>query len=500
MKRYTEKIRAALPGTRLELKEHTYAAVEGLRAICGIVDGEERLIVDGCKAFRFTGETAGGRSGVKICPMNHENRLALNREFSYTVPQAVGGELASFGFGDRLGIAGESHLSAVEGTGVKPVLAQQSLRELTLTGRTYEEVLDAAAWAVFKKGYKDGYGADGDHLKTREEVAAALDHGMSMITLDCSLVLGAAPSGVEERRQRYEALPGEYREGLEGSYLPDSEAMGLGICFDRELLEETALIYGPAVELAEEVYRLIRKTGRRVDLEISLDETAHTTKPAEHYFVACELYKKQVRVTGVAPRFVGEFQKAVDYIGDPEAFRRDLKAHCRVADYFGHKISLHSGSDKFRVFAALSEETGGRFHVKTSGTSWLEAVRVIAQTDPELYRRMHRTALEHFAEARRYYEVHCDPEKIRPLEEMPDERLPDYMDQEDARQLLHIAYGFMLREGDGLRERILEALGKQKGAYQAALERHFAKHLDMLGYGKRGSEDRTVPMEKKQSI
>ena len=59
----------------------------------------------------------------------------VNREFSYMVPQAVGGELASFGFGDRLGIAGESHLSAVEGTGVKPVLAQQSLRELTLTGR-----------------------------------------------------------------------------------------------------------------------------------------------------------------------------------------------------------------------------------------------------------------------------------------------------------------------------------------------------------------------------
>ena len=42
MKRYTEKIRAALPGTRLELKEHTYAAVEGLRAICGIVDGAVR--------------------------------------------------------------------------------------------------------------------------------------------------------------------------------------------------------------------------------------------------------------------------------------------------------------------------------------------------------------------------------------------------------------------------------------------------------------------------
>ncbi len=484
MKRYMEKIRTALPGVRLELKEYTYAAVEGLRAVYGLVEGEDRLIVDGCKAFRFTGETAGGKSGVKVCPMNRENRLALNREFRYTVPQAIGREQASFGFGDRLGIAGESHLSAVAGTGVKPVLAQQSLRELTLTGRTYEDVLDAATWAVFKSGYKDGYGADGDHLKTEEEVAAALEHGMSMITLDCSLVLGAASSNEEERRRRYEALPGDYREELEASYLSDPEARQLGVSFDQSLLEETAIVYYKAVELAKEVHRLIRKTGRPVDLEISLDETVHTTKRSDHYFVASELYKNRVAVTGLAPRFVGEFQKAVDYIGDLEALRADLKGHCRIADYFGYKISLHSGSDKFRVFAALAEETGGRFHVKTSGTSWLEAVRVIARKEPELYRAMHRTALEHFAEASRYYEVHCDPKKIVPLEKTADEKLPEYMDQDDARQLLHIAYGFMLREEDELRERIMEALKRQKEAYREDLERHFAKHLNMLGYEK----------------
>lgn len=484
MKRYMEKIRMALPGASLELKEHTYAAVEGLRAVYGIVDGEDRLIVDGCKAFRFIGEMAGGKSGVKLCSMNHENRLALNREFRYTVPQAVGRTQPSFGFGDRLGIAGESHLSAVAGTGVKPVLAQQSLRELTLTGRTYEDVLDAAAWAVFKSGYKDGYGADGDHLKTGEEAADALEHGVSMITLDCSLVLGDAPSDAQQRRHRYEALPEDYRKELEASYLSDPEAAQNGICFDQRLLEETAVVYYEAVALAKEVYRLIKKSGRPVDLEISLDETAHTTKLSDHYFVAGELYKNHVAVNSLAPRFVGEFQKAVDYIGDLDAFCEDLKGHCRIADYFGHKISLHSGSDKFRVFAALAEETGGRFHVKTSGTSWLEAVRVIAEKEPKLYRRMHQTALEHFAEAGRYYEVHCDPKRIAALEETADEKLPEYMDQDDARQLLHIAYGFMLREEDELREQIMETLEKEKKAYRADLIKHFAKHLSMLGFEK----------------
>jgi tagaturonate epimerase len=48
---------------------------------------------------------------------------------------------------------------------LKPVLAQQSIRELSRTNRTADEVMDAAVWAVFQEGYKDGFGADADHLK-----------------------------------------------------------------------------------------------------------------------------------------------------------------------------------------------------------------------------------------------------------------------------------------------------------------------------------------------
>lgn len=481
MERYIEKIRAALPGIEMEIAENTYAAVEGLRAVYAVVKGEDRLIVDGCKAFRFSGEVAGGKSGVKVCPMNHENRLALNREFAYTAPQAVGREAASFGFGDRLGCAGESHLSVIRRTSVKPILAQQSLRELTLTGRTYEDVLDAAAWAVFKSGYKGGYGADGDHLKTKEEIETALAHGVSMITLDCSLVLEETPGTPEERRLRYEQLPEDYRKELEEEYLCDPELRAFGILFDQEILEETVIVYRQAVELAAEVYSLMKKTGRRTDLEISLDETVHTTADTAHFFVANELYKRHVKINSLAPRFVGEFQKAIDYIGDTDEFREDLRRHCRIAELFGYKISVHSGSDKFRVFPIVAEETGGRFHLKTSGTSWLEAVRVIAQTEPELYRDMHRTALANFEKARAYYVVHCDCSKVAPLETVPDEKLPEYMDQDDARQLLHITYGFMLRDSKELRQRIQKALEDHSGEYKKALEKHFEKHLKLLG-------------------
>lgn len=53
-------------------------------------------------------------------------------------------------------------------------------------GRTFEKVLDDVSYAVFREDFQRGFGADGDHLKTPEEVAYALSCGYTMITLDCS--------------------------------------------------------------------------------------------------------------------------------------------------------------------------------------------------------------------------------------------------------------------------------------------------------------------------
>lgn len=467
MRRYVEKIEQALPGMELDLCPESYAAVEGLRAIYGRVGGRETLIVDGCKAFQFEGET---KSGVKLCPMHHENRMLMNQEFAYTAPQPLGCQDATIGCGDRLGIAGEGQLAAVSEARVRPVLAQQSLRELSLLGRSYDEVIDCASWSVFKTGYKKGFGADGDHLKSESEIEAALEHGVSMITLDCSLVLG----------NRSKEAGGDWKN-LKKEYLEQSLPDGLGLSYTEESLKEVAAVYGGAVELAEKIYRMIREKKRRVDLEISLDETEYTTDIKAHYFVANELYRRGVKINSMAPKFVGEFQKAVDYIGDVEAFRADLKAHVKVADHFGYKISIHSGSDKFRVFPAIAEETGGRFHIKTSGTSWLEAVKVIARMEPALYRDMHRRALETFEKAKAYYVVHADPARIRPLEETIDEDLWRYLEQDDARQLLHITYGYLLREDAELGCRIQEALACHRQQYEQALKAHFIRHLSLLG-------------------
>ena len=107
-----------------------------------------------------------------VRPLDHDSAAYLRERFPFTAPTRVLGRPRSFGVGDRLGIAGPGHIRVFKKYHAAPVLAQQSMRELRLTGRTYRDVLDAATFAVFREDYRDGFGADGDHLKTLEEVSA----------------------------------------------------------------------------------------------------------------------------------------------------------------------------------------------------------------------------------------------------------------------------------------------------------------------------------------
>ena len=482
MNQFNYKIIDLLKGSKVQFEDKSYDEKEGLRTILAYIDGTEKLIVDGPTSSQFEGDNlTSGEGSIKICPLNHQNRLALNKEFTYTAPKAFGRDTTTFGFGDRLGLANPGHLASINHAKVRPVLAQQSIRELSFTGRTFYDVIDAAAWSVFRAGYRDGYGSDGDHLKSYEEVRESLNQGASMITLDCSLVLRHIPDDMTELESIYEDIPEDYRKSLEDEYLQKGDLIEFDIEFNRETLIKTILIYYDAIELAKKVQKEINQRNKPIDLEISLDETEYTTDIRAHYLVANEMEKANVNINSMAPKFVGQFLKAIDYVGDLEEFRDNLRAHCKIADHFGYKISLHSGSDKFKIYKTFSEETKGRFHVKTAGTSWLEAVLVIAKTEPDLYRDIHRVALASFEDAKNFYEVNSNIENLRPLDEVSDSELQEYLNDDDARQIIHITYGYMLNNNEELRDRIYNALEKHKAEYEKILVQHFEKHLKPLG-------------------
>ena len=94
----------------------------------------------------------------RICPHSPKNAATLRNTFLWTAPSPLGKNNSSLGMGDRLGLSSLGHLSAIENTKFTPVLAQQSLRELHLMGRTYQNIIDAASWLVFAYGYKKPWG------------------------------------------------------------------------------------------------------------------------------------------------------------------------------------------------------------------------------------------------------------------------------------------------------------------------------------------------------
>ncbi len=446
------------------------------------IRGDRRIVSVGpAVGLEGVEEKVDGKN-VVFGELNAANAALLRELFEFTAPSRVLSKERSIGVGDRLGLASPGHIRVFKEYDAYPILAQQSMRELNLTKRTYREVLDSATFAVFQEGYKKGWGADGDHLKTAEEIGHALSLGYTMITLDCS----------EHMRNEFELMDAEEldrlyekNEEIENEYIGRQIILAGGdtLTYEDEEVKRMIMTYRAVLDHAENIYNTFFRDGTYdADFEISIDETTTTTTPQEHYFVANELIKRGVQFATLAPRFCGEFQKGVDYIGDPVQFEKELKIHQGIAHHFGYKISLHSGSDKFSVFEIFGRITGGNFHVKTAGTNWLEAMKLVAMKQPGLYRRVHAYALSKFDEVTKYYHVSTDITRIPPLESLTDDQLVKLFEHNDSRQLIHITYGPILTDTDKegkllFADELFELWDEYEEGYSNLLFSHISRHM-----------------------
>ncbi len=456
-----------------------------------IVIGEkEHLLKD-----PFIGNIFYHTPSLKIGDLTIENTLPLMERFPFTRPVSVLKAPSTIGTGDRLGLATPGHIRAVRRFNVRPVLAQQSIRENNQTGRNFKEVIADAAWSVFQEDFQEGYGADGDHLKSLSEVRLALDSGVSMITLDLSEKLNVdaltIPRETIERRFKEEIDAGDAEVllhlFLDKEFRLSGNHGDLLLRFSEEEVKRQVLLFHRAIDFSEEVHQLlIEHTGRKplIDFEISIDEIPFPTSPETHLFLMIALRHRGVRINSLAPRFIGEFQKGIDYRGEPASFREQFQRHLLISQHYGnYKLSIHSGSDKFSIFPYIGKISQGKLHLKTAGTSWLEAVHIISLKDPNLYREVHQEALSSFGEASKQYHVTTDLTRIPSLNDLSDSELPGLLNQEDARQLLHITYGFLLRSS--LKTRMLKVLNDYEEDYASLLDKHIQKHLNDLGVERR---------------
>jgi len=472
-----DMFRALLADTDLFVYERSVDEREGTVAAMVRRDLTKLLAVAGPEAGAFAGKE---EQGLKLCPLTNENALALMGLFPYTKPQSHKGRTFTMGFGDRLGLASPGHIRALGDHDIYPVLAQQSIRELNLTHRTFADVISAAAFNVFQEGYKKGYGADGDHLKTKDEIKYALSSGCTMVTLDCSEQIDQRAVTYPQAQVDglYAQLPEEVRAHYEGAYL--NKALPIIDSLSAEELRRIVLVFYRGIQHAIDCYRYIDEIKTvAVDFELSIDETLTITTPAEHFVVGNELHEQGITPISVAPHFSGAFEKGIEYAGNLNDFARDFRVHQRIADHFGYKLSLHSGSDKFAVFSTVGKVTKGHVHVKTAGTSWLEAMRVVAEVNPSLYRRAHRFALEHRVEAEKYYHVSTNVADIPNIDLENDAYLPEYMNLPASRQTVHITYGLLLDQ-PWFRDEFFRTMAEHEEDYYAALVRHLGKHVRIL--------------------
>jgi len=447
------------------------------------------------------GDRAGELAGRPVClgPLSGENAGAIRAALPWTAPRCVG-LATSIGLGDRLGLATPGHIRAVrqQGRGLTPFLAQQSIREMTRTQRSPRQVMDAATWGVLQEGYRGGFGSDADHLQKPEDIDATLAQGFTMFTIDPGAHVDneadtLGPDGLADRFESFQredmdllqTTPGELKSRYVGRRI-DLEG-GEAVELDEVGFLRAVIKYGRAVAHTVRMYRHLKEAAtREFELEVSVDETESPTSAAEHYFFASELKRLGVQWVSMAPRFVGRMEKGVDYIGDLGAFRESFERHVAVMRTLGpYKISIHSGSDKFSLYPIVAEVTDGLVHLKTAGTSYLEALRAIARTAPALFREIYTFARDRYEEDKKTYHVSADMAKVPPAEDLDDAELADRIDDFDTRQALHVTFGSVLTadEGGRFRPRIYDALQKDEEAHYAALAQHLGRHAAPFARG-----------------
>ncbi len=448
---------------------------------------------------RFEGQE--GPHGALLCPLNAHNAAALRERFAWLRPRRLGLH-PSVGTGDRLGLATPAHAQAVTRAGsMMPIFAQQSIRENTRTRRTPQQVVDDATWGVFEAGWRQGYGADADHLKNTDDLDVTLAAGYTFFTIDPGEHVASEADSLDDEAlaARFQALPWDALEdspsALHARYGDAELTVGqeTTIPLDERALQVAAVKYGRAVAHTAAMYRyLVEQAGpENFELEVSVDETDSPTSLLEHYYIASELKRLGVQWVSLAPRFVGRFEKGVDYQGEAGGLSDEALAHFR-ADFAGHaaiaralgpyKLSLHSGSDKFSIYPIAAELTGGLVHLKTAGTSYLEALRTIAHVNPALFRRMYAYARGRYPTDRATYHVSAEAERMPDASDLPDEALPDLLDHFDARQALHVTFGSVLNEANEqggflFKDELYATLRGHEAEHYQIVGRHFDRHL-----------------------
>jgi hypothetical protein len=390
-------------------------------------------------------------------------------------------------------------MAAQQGVEIIPVW-NKSNREHTIIGSEPAGTRAAAAAAIKTLDWKRAWHVDADHIRL-ETVDRFLPHS-DFFTIDTADSIGkpADPQSVKVFADRHPELAGKI-------VIPRIDRP---FEITRAEVERVAGKYLLAVQEAGKIYRHIARAKGEAGFitEVSMDETDSPQTPPELLVILAALADEQVPLQTIAPKFTGRFNKGVDYVGDLNGFEREFNEDLAVIAFatkqYGLpatlKLSVHSGSDKFSLYApmrrALKKFDAG-LHLKTAGTTWLEEVIGLAEAGGgglTLAKEIYADALEHVDELCTPYATVVDINRanlsapavvsgwtsaqfVSALRHDP--ACKDF--NPSFRQLLHVGYKIAVKKGD----RYLDALKRYETVIaKNVTENLFERHMKPLLLGK----------------
>jgi len=369
----------------------------------------------------------------------------------------------SFGIGDRFAKQGEHQLAAFEriaadGIDVTPVW-NKSFREHQTVGSVPKSVRQEADESTANRNWSGNYLVDADHINL-ENVDDFIPYS-DFFTIDVAKFIDQ-PTADQEIKAFLDFL---------NPHLKDLKIEGIteDLSFTEAELSAMSQHFLKATHEAGAIYRHIlkHKEGDIFFTEVSIDEVENPQTPKELFFILAALAYHKVPVDTIAPKFTGRFNKGVDYEGDLKQFEKefdqDLSVITHCVKVFGFdanlKLSVHTGSDKFSLYPIIGKlirKHNAGLHLKTAGTTWLEELIGLAESDGDalaLAKEIYKTALNRYDELTGPYSTVINIDKA----ELPGEAdISDWSatqftdalrhDQQNKnynphmRQLLHTAY------------------------------------------------------------
>jgi tagaturonate epimerase len=409
----------------------------------------------------------------------------------------------SLGAGDRFGRQAKAQLracimAAQEGVEVIPVWNKSNREHLTI-GSEPSGTRAAADAAVKELGWRKSYHVDADHIRL-ETVDRFLPHS-DFYTIDVADWIGKAADA-----KAVKSFVGRHPELMGRISIP-----GIGRSFQAAQADVSRIAawYLPAVQEAGKIYSHIAalKVGERFITEVSMDETDSPQTPPELLVILAAIADEGIPIQTIAPKFTGRFNKGVDYIGDIGRFEQEFNDDLAVIAYavkqYGlpHtlKLSVHSGSDKFSIYAPIRRALAlfdAGLHIKTAGTTWLEEVTGLAEAGGSglaLAKEIYAGAFEHINELCAPYAavIDIDPKKLPAAATVNGWTSEQFVsalrhDQSDKnfnphlRQLLHVGY----KVAAGMGVRYLDELKTHEAAVSKNVTHNlYERHIKPLFIG-----------------